>query len=71
MEGKMRAFEFHEGEVVGHPVGRMIVNLDHLVTLYEIPSDGPSQWVVQFSHGGVSSLTKPAFDRILLAWKSN
>ncbi|MDP2996523.1 MAG: hypothetical protein Q8N47_03480 [Bryobacterales bacterium] len=63
----MRAFEFHEGEVGG----RLIVDLDFVVMFQEIPSEGRTLWSVSFSGGGIVYLTKPAFDRILLAWKSN
>jgi hypothetical protein len=71
-EGQMRAFEFHEGEVGGNPAKRMIVDLDFLVMLQEIPYEGRTLWTARFS--GVDDglvLAKPAFDRILLAWKSN
>jgi len=68
----MKAFEFHEGEVVSNPVSRrMIVDLDFVVMLLEILYEGRTLWNVVFSGGGTVSLTKPAFDRILLAWKSN
>jgi len=67
----MRAFEFHEGELVGCPVGqRTIVNLDLLVTLLEFTHQGGA-WRVIFPGDVSFELTKPAFDRILLAWKSN
>jgi hypothetical protein len=67
----MRAFEFHEGEVVDNPVGRTIVDLDFVVWLREQPYEGRTLWSVTFSGGVTALLTKPAFDRILLAWKLN
>ena len=62
----MRAFEFHEGEVVHDPGKRIIVDLDYVVKFEE----EPTSWGVWFSGAGSVFLTKPAFDRILLAWKS-
>jgi hypothetical protein len=67
----MRAYEFLAGEIVGNPGRRLIVDLDFLVSLSETPYEGRPSWGVTFSGGGAVLLTKPAFDRILLAWKSN
>ena len=65
----MRAYEFLEGEIiVGNPGRRLIVDLDFLVSLSRY--EGQPSWSVTFSDGDVVFLTKPAFDRILLAWKS-
>jgi len=66
----MRVFELHEGELESNPARRMIVDLDSLVMLQETPYEGRTLWSVTFSCGGAVLLTRPAFDRILLAWKS-
>jgi hypothetical protein len=71
----MRAFEFHAGEVDDKDVKLMIVDLDSVVMLKEWLSTAGSytadtRWVVTLSSGDHLFVTKPAFDRILLAWKS-
>jgi hypothetical protein len=66
----MRVFELHDGEVTDAP-GKLIVDLDFLEMLQETPYEGRTLFSARFSSGCLVSLTKPAFDRILLAWKSN
>ncbi len=67
----MRVFEFHAGEVVDKNVKLMIVDLDSVVIFQEkVFFDDETKWVVTFSSDTHVFVTKPAFDRILLAWKS-
>lgn len=81
----MRAFEFNPGEVPdagSHKYRQVIIDLDAVVMLEEGQSGAfaldsgtayPAKtlWSVTLSSGSSVSLTKAAFDRILLAWKSN
>ena len=67
----MRAFEFQGGELEDKAVTSLIVDLDSVVRLTEKTfSDDRTRWVVTFSSGDHEFVTKSAFDRILLAWKS-
>jgi hypothetical protein len=70
----MRAFEFHPGEVTssGHKV--TVIDLDAIVMFEEVLISldhmaDYTMWVVTLSNGSVN-VTKSAFDRTLLAWKS-
>lgn len=73
----MRAFEFRDGEIIGNPVRRMIVDLDCIVSLKETWYDGseysPARMLrtLTLTDGpGGYEITEEAFDRILAAWKS-
>jgi hypothetical protein len=69
----MRAYEFHAGEMVDANVRVTIVDLDSIVRFQEGAAGyDPVRifWTVTFTDGGFLSITKPAFDRILAAWKS-
>jgi hypothetical protein len=65
----MRVYEFLTGEVL-ETDHRTIVDLDFLVELREKLFEGRYDGSAKFSGGPFYRLTKPAFDRILLAWKS-
>ena len=75
----MRAFELHAGEVVtslgnidnDFVFVRSFVDLDHISELREYSHEGRTSYYVIFSGYHSVNMTKPAFDRILLAWKSN
>ena len=68
----MRAFAFQPGEITDSTVRAMIVDLDSIVTFIVTTSVSPPplRWWVNFSDGKGVSLTEPAFDRILRAWRS-
>jgi hypothetical protein len=71
----MRVFEFRAGEVTDATHRVTIIDLDTIVMFEEILLPGnnyiPNQtsWVITLSSRSVQ-VTKSAFDRILLAWKS-
>jgi len=70
----MRVFELRSEEVLSSSVSRMLIDLDSIVTLsvnnnkYPPPS---ITWWVGFASGHGISVTESAFDRVLLAWKSD
>ena len=73
----MRIYQFNAGEVVNTSSRVTIVDLDSIVMLQEIlvePYQKPAYtlWRVTLSAGHDCNIevTKSAFDRILLAWKS-
>ena len=50
----------------------MIVDLDSIVRLHDdLDAIGRRRYYVNFLDGTQLWVTKPAFDRILVAWKSN
>lgn len=67
----MRAFEFHAGEF-DEDVESMIIDLDSVVALAQklFSATGKRRWIVTLSSGTSVFVTKPAFDRLLLAWRS-
>jgi hypothetical protein len=70
----MRAFEFQAGEVLDNEslTKVMIVDLDAIVRLGDTfgGMEKLAKYYVAFSDGCSLRVTKAAFDRILLAWKS-
>lgn len=70
----MRAFEFQAGELIDPdgPPQVMIVDLDSIVRLHDhLDAIGRRHYFVNCSDGAQLWVTKPAFERILVAWKSN
>jgi hypothetical protein len=66
----MRAFEFLSGELFDRRVQVMIVDLDSIVRFQAGNFSPAPTWLVSFSDGTEMAMTKAAFDRVLLAWKS-
>ena len=64
----MRVFELHADDFVNNVTRLMIVDLDSIVSLQELRTES---WHVTFSSGVQMQITKAAFDRLLVAWKSN
>lgn len=65
----MRAFEFHAGEVMVYTRDVITIDLDFIAYVRERPSERDPQWSVHFA-GGQINVTKPAYDRVMSAWKS-
>lgn len=65
----MRPFEFHVGEVTDRDVRVLIIDLDAIEVLQEKTYEDRPFWSVIFA-GDVILVTKPAFDRVMRAWKS-
>ena len=72
----MRAFEFHPGELEDAHIRVAILDLDSVVMFQEKLYTGGEYsrdrigWTVTLSSNEHLFLTRPAFDRILQAWKS-
>ena len=69
----MRAFEFQAGELIDPDdrSRRMIVDLDAIVRCASrLDAIGREGFYVVFSDGDHLWVTQPAFDKVLLAWKS-
>jgi hypothetical protein len=69
----MRAFEFHVGELDERNAESTVIDLDSVVMVqknfFDGP-DGPPKWVVTLASNTHLFVTETAFNRILLAWKS-
>ncbi len=64
----MRLFEFRDGEVDNNT--RLTIDLDYIEMLQATPYNDSLLCTVVLVSGMQISVTKPAFDRVMQAWKS-
>jgi hypothetical protein len=66
----MRAYALRAGEVIDNPGAVLVVDLDSIVMFKEGPSPAATYWTVTLSSGDHLSLTKAAYDRVVIACKA-